>query len=91
MKFKRTLNEETLFTGDEMTVDALISVLQEVKRTSGGRTRVVFEEPVNFDVCDVHGATLKMAVGSGTGITTFDDDEDYPRNAKPVICLYNYD
>lgn len=80
---------EILFTDNRLTVDRLIKILEAVKAQSGGDTRVVFEEPVKFQVCDVKGASLKMASGSGRDVVIHEDD--VPEDAYPVICLYNYD
>lgn len=83
---------DTLFTCDNgLTVDRLIEILEAVKIQSGGNTRVVFEEPVKFQVCDVKGASLKMASGSGRDVITHEDEDDVPENAYPVVCFFNYD
>lgn len=82
---------DTLFTCDHLTVDRLIEILEAVKIQAGGEARVVFEEPVKFQVCDVKGASLKMASGEGRSIVTHEHDEIAPEGAYPVVCFFNYD
>ena len=89
MQIGEKFMNETLLTCNHLTVDRLIEILEAVKAQSGGKTRVVFEEPVKFQVCDVKGASLKMASGSGRDVVIHEDDAS--DDAYPVVCFYNYD
>lgn len=89
MQIGEKLMNDTLFTCDHLTVDRLIEILEAVKIQAGGDARVVFEEPVKFQVCDVKGASLKMASGSGRDVVIHEDDA--PEDAYPVVCFFNYD
>lgn len=82
---------DLLLDTDDLTVDELIDTLKYIKSRVGGKTRVVFEEPFNFNICQIKGATFTMSSGSGTDIRTYEPDEDRPRNAKPTVVLYAYD